>query len=133
MRYGNRALYDKEVILIPRKGSLNNIMYYNATFWTVDTMFYAIPLISNFAKYAYYLLSYIDMESYNSGAALPSMTTDILYHFRVLLPDNDVLKAFDEIISDIFDQEDAIKRVNENLVQQRDLLLPRSMSGKLEV
>lgn len=133
MRYGNRALYDKEVILIPRKGSLNNIMYYNAPFWTVDTMFYAIPLISNFAKYAYYLLSYIDMESYNSGAALPSMTTDILYHFKVLVPDDKVLKAFDKFVSNIFDQRDLIKKVNEKLLQQRDLLLPRLMNGKLEV
>lgn len=133
MRYGDRALYDGEAVLIPRKGTLNNIMYYNAPFWTVDTMFYSIPLISNFAKYAYYMLSHVDMESYNSGAALPSMTTDILYHFKVLVPNKEVLKAFDKFASDILEQINAIKKVNDNLVQQRDLLLPRLMSRKLEV
>lgn len=133
MRFGDKALYNGEVVLIPRKGSLNNIMYYNVPFWTVDTMFYAVPLIPNIAKYAYYLLSNVDMESYNTGAALPSMTTDILYHFKILVPDGKVLMAFDRFISDIFAQKQSIQRVNENLIKQRDLLLPRLMSGKLEV
>jgi type I restriction enzyme, S subunit len=41
MRYGNQALYDKETILIPRKGSLNNIFYLNEPFWSVDTIFWS--------------------------------------------------------------------------------------------
>ncbi len=41
MRYVDRPLYDKVSILIPRKGSLNNIMFQNNPFWTVDTMFWS--------------------------------------------------------------------------------------------
>lgn len=133
MRTGNKALYEGESVLIPRKGSLNNIMYYNGAFWTVDTMFYSIQLIRHFAKYAYFFLSNIDMESYNSGAALPSMTTDILYHFKLLVPNEEVLRRFDLFVSRLFEQKTIIHKLNENLVQQRDLLLPRLMSRKLEV
>jgi len=133
MRFGNKALFTGEVVLIPRKGTLNNIMYYNGSLWTVDTMFYSVPTIDNFAKYAYYTLASIDMESYNSGAALPSMTTDILYHFRLLVPDKSTLEAFDEFVSGVFEQREALKKVNEKLIAQRNLLLPRLMSGKLEV
>ncbi len=133
MRFGDRALYDGETVLIPRKGSLNNIMYYNAPFWTVDTMFYSIPRIPNFAKYAYYTLSKVDMESYNSGAALPSMTTDILYQFKVLVPGNELLSVFDKFVGNVFEQKQAIQNINVNLARQRDLLLPRLMSGKLEI
>lgn len=133
MRYGDKAIYSNESVLIPRKGTLNNIMYVNEPFWTVDTMFYTILLKPNFAKYAYYTLANVDMESYNSGAALPSMTTDILYHLRILVPDNRTLKLFDEFISDINIQKKRIEVINNNLTKQRDLLLPRLMSGKLEV
>lgn len=133
MRYGNRTLFDGESVLIPRKGSLNNVMYYNGSFWTVDTMFYTITLKHHFAKYAYYTLSNIDMESYNSGAALPSMTTDILYHMKILVPDDETLAVFDRFVTDIYRQKNAIIECNENLVKQRDLLLPRLMSGKMEV
>ena len=133
MRYGDKAIYSNESVLIPRKGTLNNILYVNEPFWTVDTMFYTILLKPNFAKYAYYTLANVDMESYNSGAALPSMTTDILYHLRILVPDNRTLKLFDEFLSDINIQKKRIEVINNNLTKQRDLLLPRLMSGKLEV
>lgn len=133
MRYCNKALYDKETVLIPRKGSLNNIMYANRPLWTVDTMFYSIMLRKNIAKYLYYVLSKIDMESFNAGAALPSMTTEILSHFKIIVPDNKTLELFDNKIALIFTQIDNLQQQITNLTQQRDLLLPRLMSGKLEV
>ena len=133
MRYGNKALYDGEVVLIPRKGTLNNIMYYSGKLWTVDTMFYAVPQVSKSAKYIYYTLNKFDMESYNSGAALPSMTTAILYNLKILLPDGETLARFDEIIDTMFDEKKILENQNQNLIKQRDYLLPRLMSGKLQV
>ena len=40
MRRVNESLYSGESVLIPRKGTLNNVLYVNESFWTVDTMFY---------------------------------------------------------------------------------------------
>ena len=133
MRYGNKMLYSSESVLIPRKGSLNNIMYINEPFWTVDTMFYTEMKFKNIAKYMYYVLSEIDMESFNSGAALPSMTTNILNHFKVITPREGVLSLFDEKVSKLFALKKEFQRQNDILSRQRDLLLPRLMSGRLEV
>lgn len=133
MRYGNKKLYSSESVLIPRKGSLNNIMYINEPFWTVDTMFYTEMKYKNIAKYMYYVLSGIDMESFNSGAALPSMTTNILNHFKVIVPAEELLELFDEKISKLFALKKELQRQSDLVTRQRDLLLPRLMSGKLEV
>jgi type I restriction enzyme S subunit len=133
MRFGNKELYASESVLIPRKGSLNNIMYIDEPFWTVDTMFFTEMKYKNIAKYVYYVLSGIDMESFNSGAALPSMTTNILNHFKVILPSEDVLALFDEKVELLFLQKKKLIQQNTLLSRQRDLLLPRLMSGKLEV
>ncbi len=133
MRYGNKKLYASESVLIPRKGSLNNIMYIDEPFWTVDTMFFTEMKYKNIAKYIYYVLSGIDMESFNAGAALPSMTTNILNHFKVILPSENVLAIFDEKVGLLYNQKKKLIQQNENLSRQRDLLLPRLMSGKLEV
>ena len=133
MRYGNKKLYTSESVLIPRKGSLNNIMYIDEPFWTVDTMFFTEMKYKNIAKYIYYVLSGIDMESFNSGAALPSMTTNILNHFKVILPSEDVLALFDEKIGLLYHQKKKLIQQNDLLSHQRDLLLPRLISGKLEV
>lgn len=133
MRYCEKSLYEGESVLIPRKGTLNNIMYVNWPFWTVDTMFYTKLKAENMAKYMYYVMSSMNMESYNSGAALPSMTTDILSHLKVIVPNEDLLKKFDDFVEVLFKQRLLIERKNDFLIKQRDLLLPRLMSGKLEV
>lgn len=133
MRFGDRALYNGEAVLIPRKGSLNNIMYINGEFWTVDTLFYSIPKIKNIARYLYFTFKYIDMGSLNSGASIPSMTTDIIYHLKMRQPDAAVLEKFDEVLKPIYEEIDLLGKRNDNIKKQRDMLLPRLMSGKLEV
>lgn len=63
MRYVDSALCcDDESILIPRKGSLNNITYVSEPFWSVDTMFYTRMKKKQCAKYLYFFLKSIDME-----------------------------------------------------------------------
>ena len=42
MRFVNEYLYDKPSILLPRKGSLDNIQYCDVPFWTVDTLYYTV-------------------------------------------------------------------------------------------
>lgn len=133
MRYGDRALYNGEAVLIPRKGSLNNIMYINGDFWTVDTLLYSIPKIKNIARYLYFTFKYFDMDSLNSGASIPSMTTDIIYHLKMRQPDATVLEMFDEVLKPIYEEMDILGKQNDSIKNQRDMLLPRLMSGKLEV
>ena len=51
-------LYDKVSILLPRKGTLSNIQYYNGgKFWTVDTCFYSI--VDESVCDPYYLYRYL--------------------------------------------------------------------------
>ena len=133
MRYVDKCLFEGESVLIPRKGSLNNIMIANGSFWTIDTMFYTIPKMKNVAKYAYYMLSSIDMESLNAGAALPSMTTNILSNMDILLPSQDILEIFETCLSPMFNGIETLTKENQNLAATRDRLLPRLLSGELKV
>ncbi len=47
MRYVEKSIYDHESVLIPRKGTLNNVLYVNTPFWSVDTMFYTVMKLAN--------------------------------------------------------------------------------------
>lgn len=78
MRYVEQPLYTEESVLIPQKGTLNNVMYVNEPFWSVDTMFYTEMRLSNVAKFIFHFLKSKDLASMNAGSAVPSMTTDIL-------------------------------------------------------
>lgn len=52
---------------------------------------------------------------------------------KILQPEKAVLNRFEDIITPIFDGVHQLVQENRNLMQQRDLLLPRLLSGKLEV
>ncbi|RYY49290.1 MAG: restriction endonuclease subunit S [Chitinophagaceae bacterium] len=105
MRFGNRVLYDEESILIPRKGTLNNIMYKREPFWTVDTMFYTkINTRLVFPKYLYYHLTTIDYNNLNVGSAVPSLTVQVLNDIDIILPPIDEQTAIAEVLSSIDDK-----------------------------
>ena len=131
MRLADGILYNGESVLIPRKGTLNNVLYVNWPFWTVDTMFYSIEKVPNVAKYCHLLLSKLDLASMNSGSAVPSMTTDILNKIQVIVPNQNVFSSFNECISSLYLKAKINLDENKRLSETRDLLLPKLMSGRL--
>ena len=133
MRRVKQILYSGESVLIPRKGSLNNILYVDCDFWTIDTMFYSIPRMKDVAKYSYLYLISRDMYSFNIGAAVPSMTTKILDGMDILLPDETALAKFETAVSPLFEKKKLLEKQNEQLTEARDRLLPKLMSGEIEL
>lgn len=133
MRYCNKSLYSGESVLVPRKGSLNNIMYVNEAFWTVDTMFYLTMKRKHLAPFVYCYLQRYDMYAMNIGAAVPSMTVKILDAMDVVLPTDKLLERFDANLQMLFVKRKLLNRQNEKLTEARDRLLPKLMSGEIEV
>ena len=127
MRKCNKSLFSGEAVLIPRKGSLNNIMYVDETFWTVDTMFYATMKQPHTAVFVYFFVKAFDMYSMNIGAAVPSMTTKILDAMDVVIPDKETLEKFDKLTKTYFNKIKTLQGQNERLKTARDLLLPKLM------
>lgn len=133
MRKASEYLYDGESVLMPRKGSLNNIMYVNEAFWTVDTMFYSEIKQSNCAKYIYYTIKDIDFTRWDSGTGVPSMTSSTLYSIKLVKPQSEILKKFDEVISPLFEHMKQISEQNSVLTKQRDELIPLLMNGQASI
>ena len=95
MRYVERPLYGQESVLIPRKGTLNNVMYVSTPFWSVDTMFFTMMKIPNVAKFVFHFVKEKDLAAMNAGSAVPSMTTDILNAMELLIPSPEALAQFE--------------------------------------
>ena len=146
MRHVNMPIYEKESVLIPRKGSLNNVLYVNHPFWTVDTMFYTRMKINGIAKFIYLFISPIDLLSMNNGSAVPSMTTEILSKIRLVIPSKNIFDNFESLVAPFFDKIgscnkdapifDKISSCNKEICKLshlRDALLPKLMSGELSI
>lgn len=133
MRYVNEALYDKESILIPRKGTLSNLFYVSQPFWSVDTMFYSKIRDANFGKYAFYFLKSIDLASMDVGSAVPSLTTELLKRIEILIPPKEIVYEFNEMINSKFKILESNIKENQTLTQLRDTLLPQLISGEMRL
>ena len=133
MRYVEKPLYTGESVLIPRKGTLNNVMYVNEAFWSVDTMFYTEMLYSNIAKFVYHFVKSKDLASMNAGSAVPSMTTNILNAMQLYIPDEKTLEKFENIVSPMYSAMQENTKESKILANTRDTLLPKLMSGELDV
>lgn len=133
MRYVEKPLYTGESVLIPRKGTLNNVMYVNEAFWSVDTMFYTEMLHPNIAKFVYHFVKSKDLASLNAGSAVPSMTTNILNAMQLYIPDEKTLEKFENIVSPMYNAMQENTKESKILANTRDTLLPKLMSGELDV
>jgi len=133
MRRVNENLYRGESVLMPRKGTLNNIMYVDEAFWTVDTMFYSEMKVPYCAKYIFFAIKDIDFTRWDSGTGVPSMTASTLYNLPMIKPHKDLLKRFDKTITPIFYKMKQIRVECEELTKQRDELLPLLMNGQVSV
>lgn len=69
----------------------------------------------------------------NTSAIGNAVNSKIIKRMAIIVPNEDILKSFHKITFPVFEQIKLLSSQNENLARQRDLLLPRLMSGKLEV
>ena len=133
MRTVTDYLYSGESILFPRKGTLNNVMYVNEKFWTVDTMFYSEVNKNNSALYVFYSVKDIDFNKLNTGTGVPSMTSSILYDLNIIVPEENILEKFNTIVKRNYETIKLNNIQNQELTQLRDWLLPMLMNGQVKV
>ena len=104
-----------KIILGRGVAGINSVKGYNAyLLWMLKNQFQQEDIIGN-------------------GSIFASVTKKELFGFKILMPNEDLIQKFDSIASRIESVMRNISLINSNLKKQRDKLLPRLMSGKLEV
>jgi type I restriction enzyme S subunit len=84
--FATKFLYDKESVLLGRKGTIDRPLFVDEPFWSVDTMYYTEVHPRVPAKYFYYLATTIQFNRYSTNTALPSMTQEHLGNFIFCVP-----------------------------------------------
>ncbi|WOF15412.1 hypothetical protein F1737_01285 [Methanoplanus sp. FWC-SCC4] len=84
-------------------------------------------------EYLYLTLSILSIIGYVTGAAQPKITQTNLNRIPILYPEISILESFNAITRDIFSRMHSLEKINKNLTQTRDLLLPRLIEGEVEV
>lgn len=89
-----------------------------------NVFFYCMCRYGFYSKY---------FSQFANGANVLHLKPNVLLNKKILLPTAKLIEAFAEKVQPMIDILDDLNRQNDLLTKQRALLLPRLMSGKLEV
>ena len=82
----NTALYNKESVLIGRKGTIDKPYYMNTPFWTVDTLFYSELKNNIDGKFLYFLFQCIEWRKLDTSTGVPSLTSTTIHEIQRYFP-----------------------------------------------
>ena len=84
-------------------------------------------------EFLYYSLCEVSISGYITGAAQPKITQENLNRIPVIIPEIGILNRYNEYVIQVQNLVENLTKRNSNLRRQRDLLLPRLVSGELDV
>lgn len=120
-------------VVTGRSGTLGQVHYVAKDFWPLNTSLWVKEFRRVSPIVAYFLLSELNLEQFNSGASVPTLDRKTVHQASVLLPSPDLVEKFDTLVQPLFDQIDALKAGIDSTSKARNLLLPKLMSGQLDV
>lgn len=139
MDYVDHYLFDGIYLLLGEDGTVMDdkgfpiLQYVEGKFW-VNNHAHIITGKGGFTVELLYLLfSLTNVKSSVTGAVQPKISQTNLNKVPVLIPNEDEIKSFDSLIQPFFAQIRNLKAENDRLATIRDTLLPKLMSGEIDV
>ena len=135
IKKSNNWIKDCEAIIVPGEGTSFIPRYYKGKFNLHQRCYCIEPTIENTGFYLFYsiMLNRKYFLSVATGATVPSLRQKNFTNMKLVIADMKVIRKYNKIANIISLQIDKLAQQNTLLTRQRDLLLPRLMSGKLEV
>jgi type I restriction enzyme S subunit len=129
--YHNQALVNDPSIIVGRKGTVGSIFWEDEPFFPIDTVFYVKTKRS--MAYCYYLLKTLSLNTMNTDAAVPGLNRNNVYRLLFAYGGAEIIQNFDKVVTPLRQKMFAnLKHIN-TLGALRDILLPRLISGKLQL
>lgn len=137
--YVNDYIFNGEYLLMAEDGSVSTkerapvLQLVNEKFWPNNHthVLQGRPFYST--HFLYLALSEIDIFPYITGAAQPKITQENMNRIPFVVGPEGLHRRFDEFVKPAISQAQTIERQIQNLRRTRDLLLPRLLSGQIDV
>jgi type I restriction enzyme, S subunit len=130
--HSNRAVCGPGVVT-GRSGSLGTVMYVHDDFWPLNTTLWVKEFRRATPELAYFVLDSLDLASYNSGAAVPTLNRNDISGVAMPVPPESLVTRFSTMVTDSFDLVRTLRSLNGTLRATRDFLLPRLISGEVDI
>lgn len=130
MGFTSEANHSDKILVTGRVGTHGVVQRFNTPCWASDN---TLVIKSSYYEFTNQILQRIDYSSMNRGSTQPLITQGDMKKVSVLVPDEETLAKFETFASALMNQWEANKQENVKLASLRDTLLPKLMSGELDV
>jgi type I restriction enzyme S subunit len=120
-------------VVTGRSGTIGDVIYVQEDFWPLNTALWVKEFPKAKPLYAYYVLSSLDLKQFNSGAAVPTLNRNDIHGLDALIPPLQLQEKFQHMAGEMLQQARTRGLQIQNLRRTRDLLLPRLLSGQIDV
>ncbi|MDG3438056.1 restriction endonuclease subunit S [Vibrio parahaemolyticus] len=131
--YHNQSLVEGPGIIVGRKGTVGSVYWEPKAFYPIDTVFYVKPKAGYSLNYCYLILQNLGLKNMNTDAAVPGLNRNNAYRLEVVTPSQGVLNKFESLMSAFQSKIDGNNAENSSLETLRDTLLPKLLSGEIEL
>lgn len=125
----DESLVDGPAIVVGRKGNVGSVHWVDGHCWPIDTAYYVatnLPL-----RFVVEQLRRIEFT--NTHAAVPGLSRESAYARPFLAPPEDLLDSYQAFVDPLGAEASALTRQSDSLVSLRDLLLPKLVTGQIDV
>ena len=134
IRKVNMPMVEEDTVLLSFKLSVGRVSITTKVSCTNEAIAHFRTNNKELLEYTYLYLKLFNYQNLGNTSAIGNaVNSTIIKKMKFLLPNREIIQMFHNCTKNIFAEIKTVKLANENLVRQRDLLLPRLMSGKLEV
>ena len=130
MGFTSEANHTDKILVTGRVGTHGVVQRFNTPCWTSDN---TLVITSPYYEFTNQILHRIDYSSMNRGSTQPLITQGDMKKVVVLVPDENTLAKFEEFAGSLMAKWEANNKENVKLASLRDTLLPKLMSGELDV
>lgn len=125
----DESLVDGPAIVVGRKGNVGSIHWVDGHCWPIDTAYYVATNLS--LRFVVEQLRRIEFT--NTHAAVPGLSRESAYARPFLAPPEDLLDSYQAFVDPLGAEASALTRQTDSLVTLRDLLLPKLVTGQIDV
>lgn len=132
---GNYFKYniDSFKILTGRVGTLGTVRISVEKAWISDNVLICDPIKKEYNHYSYFVMKNFDYNALNRGSTQPLITQTDLKSQPINIPPMNVLNQFQNQMDSILLNLEVYKSENKKLISLRNTLLPKLISGELEI
>jgi type I restriction enzyme, S subunit len=132
--YHNVANTGAPVITVSGSGANAGFMrMYHVPVWASDCSFIDVSCENFYFVYCFLKVNSKLLKHAQTGAVQPHVKPSDIHDFELVIPDKESIFDFQDKVKPFFDKIASIQKENSRLSTLRDTLLPRLMSGELEV